>query len=264
MYTYPSGEIILGLLRGIIDGIIGFFDSDVSGDEAWARMDPFNPGTAGNNSAKIWGGLFASDTDQPGWGWQIVSRFTRELPQTLIGFTGSHAANLFGEVESVEYYDGATVITGGHNNLLWGLGGPAMTLGSYVIGNNETKADPYNPIFQHEYGHVLQSRDAGFKYLGQYALPSLFSKNNFEHFHYDHPVEQDANARAFYYFNEKDDSYSGWHFFENPINGYNRNMPYDDPTNLSVLKGHILSPAKWYIPGIFTLYYIFHYRNIQP
>jgi len=143
---------------------------------AWTKADPFNPGTAGNNSARIWGGLFATDTDQSGWGWQILSRFTRQLPQTIFGFESSHAANLFGKVTSVEYYDGATVLTGGHDNLLWGLGGPGMTLGSYIIGNNEIEADPDNPLFQHEYGHVLQSRDAGLRYLGQYALPSLFSK----------------------------------------------------------------------------------------
>jgi len=63
------------------------------------------------NAARIWGGLFAADTDKGGWGWQIVSRLTWQLPQTTLGFLGAHGENMLGEVQKVEYCEGATVVT---------------------------------------------------------------------------------------------------------------------------------------------------------
>jgi RHS repeat-associated protein len=265
IYTDPSGEIVLGLLRGLGDAIFSggleFWNwGDSYWKDAWAQADPFNPGTAGNNSARIWGGLFAADTKQSGWGWQIVSRFTWELPQTLMGFTGSHAANLFGNVESVEYYGGATVVQGSHDNLFWGadFAGPAITLGSYIIGDKNIKADPNNSLFQHEYGHVLQSREMGWGYLPRVGIPSIRSNLSSGYDHDFHPVEQDANMRAFNYFNKHESGFydtnpydgKGWNFYSNPLDP-NRTgrrgivWDYMNPAHMQVVNSLNIS-AKWY------------------
>ena len=44
------------------------------------------------NDLKIWGGLFTSDKNNGFWGgaFEIISRFTWQLPQTLIGFLAAH------------------------------------------------------------------------------------------------------------------------------------------------------------------------------
>lgn len=61
--------------------------------------------------------------------------------------------------ENVAYYGGATVIT------YKGKFG-AFTLGSFINGGRNLHADPDNALFQHEYGHYLQSQNSGlFIYL---------------------------------------------------------------------------------------------------
>ncbi len=70
------------------------------------------------NGAKIVGGLFT------GSGYQILSRFTKELPQTIAGYLVSQGPNMIGDVQSVSYYDGATVVQ--HWSEDWGR----FTLGS--------------------------------------------------------------------------------------------------------------------------------------
>ena len=66
-------------------------------------------------------------------------------------------------------YDGATVVRHYKDN--WG----AFTLGSYINGDNSIRANPNNESFQHEYGHYLQSQEAGWAYLPKYAIPSLIN-----------------------------------------------------------------------------------------
>ena len=53
-------------------------------------------------------------------------------------------------------------------------------------GNRGLYADPHNRLFQHEYGHYLQSQSMG---------PAF------------QPFEQDANRRAFLYFNKNVDGF---------------------------------------------------------
>ena len=55
------------------------------------------------------------------------------------------------------------------------------------------EADANNPLFQHEYGHVLQSRASGLAYLTRYAIPSIKSASSGEGEHYNSPSEQDAS-----------------------------------------------------------------------
>jgi hypothetical protein len=143
------------------------------------------------------------------------------------GFLFSHTSNLGGQVTKVENYDGATVLTGHY----WGQGqNAAITLGSFINGGRGLKADPHNSLFQHEYGHYLQSKDMGWGYLTRVGIPSIFSAGKDDNNHDFQPFEQDANRRAFNYFNEtvegfyksEDDKLEdrGWNFNNNPLDIY--------------------------------------------
>lgn len=201
-YTDPSGEFLITYIAGAIVG-------HKKGKNGWkAGFDAIG------NHFKITAGLFAADTKQHGWAWQIVSRLTVEAPQTLAGFAYAQFSNHFGQVDKVNYYAGATVSIG--NN--WGNRTSAETLGSFITGGNEKlEADPNNPLFQHEYGHYLQSRASGLGYLPRYAIPSLFSFNDRPNDHDYNLVEQDANARSIKYFRKREDENFVWNFSTNPI-----------------------------------------------
>lgn len=210
-------------------------------------MDPFNKGTISNNSARITMGLFIGS---PG---QILSRFTWELPQTILGYGYSQGANYFGTIQSVNYYDGATVVQSYKDHVWFGTGS-GMTLGSFINGSNAIAADPNNWLFQHEYGHYLQSQSSGLFYLSKYAIPSLLSSGD----HDLHPAEQDANVRAFSYFHKHLPGYSGWKFWANPIKNYDESKSYDDASNQDALNNGRLG-LSWYdylmgptiiVPGI--------------
>ncbi len=197
-YSDPSGQYV------VVDSWIkGFFSGLFKGGlkEAWKEAN-----NRAANDAKIWGGLFTGNFKQ------ILSRFTWELPQTLLGFGYSHFSNTtLGNVNDVNYYDGATVVRHNKKN---GLG---VTLGSYINGDNSIRPDPNNSLFQHEYGHYLQSRASGIFYLPKFAIPSLLSRNNGNHPAVYNAVEQDANIRGIEYFFKKTNGSLDWHFDDNPI-----------------------------------------------
>ena len=264
IYTDPSGELLgFGFLVGFWRGVF-----------TW--QNPFKTSwETGVNQFKIWGGLFAADTKQSGWGWQIVSRFTWELPQTALGFGFTQISNLAGQVDKVAYYAGATVSSGN----FWG-NDQAVTMGSFITGSRDLAADPNNSLFQHEYGHVLQSREMGWAYFPRVGVPSLFSDastHKYQHF------EQDANRRAFMYFNKNVDRFyksqrdqnefgntRGWNFRENPLDVNHtatRGVYYDyhNPEHRALINSLALR-AKWYDYYIPFWHYIgignaLYYRN---
>jgi hypothetical protein len=90
---------------------------------------------------------------------QIISRFTWELPQTILGYAYVQVANVAGKVDNVQYYGGATVIKTYGDDIPWFSGVSGVTLGSFITGDNTIEANPNNPLFQHEYGHYLQSQE---------------------------------------------------------------------------------------------------------
>ena len=85
------------------------------------------------NSLKITSGLFAGTFKQ------TISRLTWELPQTIMGFTYAYTMNNLNLVKNVDQYRGATVTT-----LKTSKG--AVTLGSYITGNKDLKAEVGNSI----------------------------------------------------------------------------------------------------------------------
>lgn len=195
------------------------------------------------NDLKIWGGLFTSDKNKGflGGAFEIISRFTWQLPQTIIGFLSAHSLNTFqikGGVDSVDYLHGATVLKSYVDKTEWG----GITFGSYIIGNNDIEASDDNRWFQHEFGHYLQSQEHGFLWLFDYAIPSgisaLVNDNDGHNAFY---TEQDANARSFKYLSKyygQEYAKKNWIFKKNPIIGYDKSK--SDLHNMSVIEGKII------------------------
>ena len=243
MYVDPDGEFF------IFDSyIVGFFHGLFSkGSNRWenavdeARQRAYQ-------DFKIWGGLFTSDKNKNWLGqtWEVISRFTWQLPQTIGGFLTSHSFNTIGikgGVESVEYKYGATVLQTRKS-----MG--AVTLSSFIVGGSSIEADPTNKWFQHEYGHYLQSQLIGPFYLPTYGLTSIISAGLKDGRHDNLLIEQDANIRAFKYFSKYErgfnwvDEYekyqTHWNSDFNPINGYDwNNNTAENRNTLSAINPYV-------------------------
>lgn len=212
----PDGEFFFGFAAGFIRGLI---KGDNPLKEGWQT---------GVNELKIGWGLFIPDKNQNIWQkiGEIVSRFTWQLPQTKAGYWMSQFMNYTSSTE-VDYYGGVTTISSGLFKR-----GAAMTLGNFINGGDKLKADPNTSPFQHEYGHYLQSKKYGWGYLSKVGFPSLLSAGG-EHEHSYYTVEQDANARAIKYLNERGDL-NKWYFEYHPIGMKRWNMTniYQDGTTV--------------------------------
>lgn len=138
--------------------------------DAWSDFDPFNPGTKTNKAWKIDIGGFKTDENKSFGGrtLELISRWTWQLPQTIVGKVGAHGANNLGLVNEVNYFHGATVI-----NTKVGRGG-GMTLSSYIFGGN-LKPTYKDHLFVHEYGHYRQGQKWGLLYLPLIGIPSIQS-----------------------------------------------------------------------------------------
>ncbi len=170
------------------------------------------------NDLKIWGGLFVSDSNKRfiGRTGEVLSRITYQLPQTIGGFGTAQFYNVFTrKVNTVDYCLGSTVL---NMNVSW----PGVSLGSYILAKEVIKPDPNNKMFQHEYGHYLQSQRMGFAYLIRVGLPAIMSKGE----HDEHPVEVSCTAEACIYFHstysnfENNTKYGdtlGWNYYFNPL-----------------------------------------------
>lgn len=215
----PLGDIAI-----IDDAVIGFFKglfrkrSNFKGGAKTRFGNAFrSAGRHAANSAKIYGGLFATDDNRSFFGQvgQVLSRFTWQLPNTVGGFVASHGYNMIGKVNSVDYEAGATVLNTGNDNPYrsW-----AFTLGSFIIGDNTIEADAKHVLFQHEYGHYLQSETFGPAYLFAFAIPSLVSASFNVDNHNDFYTEQNANKRAKRYWERTIENYKDWNDYRNKIN----------------------------------------------
>jgi len=217
---------------------------------------------------KIDAGMFTKGTTA-----QILSRFTWELPQNLIGYFGNGFSSTFGGVRSVDYYRGVTVVES-YSKKAFGMSGAGVTLGSFIHGQKGIEADPNNSLFQHEFGHYLQSRNFGWLYLPKFGIPSMNSAGG-DGEHSYHPVEQDANARALKYFVgkygedfAKRSENKGWNNTENPIIDYNWSEKFSSESNQAAIKnakmgltgmdilGYPLSFAFYYAAPIYGFYTI--------
>ncbi|MFN8208941.1 MAG: RHS repeat-associated core domain-containing protein, partial [Bacteroidales bacterium] len=209
---YTGIPTLIALTASVIDGIANW---DLS------RMDPTNPGTKSNNRARITKGTFTRfDGNNLGEKlWDGAKRFTWEAPQTIVGNFSSNYINVVNNnVKSVNYYGGCTVIETKTDD--WG----GITLGNIIIGDDDIIDDNVghiqtsNRLFQHEYGHYLQSGESGWNYYLKYGIPSLLdARNKSQYEHNKYWAEQDANKRALSYFLNKEPNYSGWDWANNAI-----------------------------------------------
>ena len=218
-YTDEDGKFFFTIFNAVKDFLVNtFVNVWTQGFNAWSNSENWHSTTM---AYKIDIGMFRGNFKQ------IFSRFVWEVPQTVFGhLVGSVHNTLYG-VKSVSHFDGATAVEG------YSEQGGAFTLGSFIIGRRGLYADPHNTLFQHEYGHYLQSQEMGPAYLPRVAIPSLMSAGYKDNNHVFQPFEQDANRRAFLYFNKNVDGFyqtkeeyeynrtnkirKGWDFKHNPL-----------------------------------------------
>jgi hypothetical protein len=227
-YADPDGEFFLGTIFTFVGDFLGttLFHGGLSvnrdvRNNAWKDFDPSAKWSATNKAWKIdWGG-FITDPNRNFWGrsWQLISRWTWELPQTLTGKLFAHTRNVFGKVDNVEYFAGVTLVN--RNNPK--VGGGGMTLGPYILGTN-LKASTTDLTFMHEYGHTIQSRFWGPAYGlfiapvsgmdmllgGQKPASTLFYTRHDLRWY-----ERQANRYAATYFGNEYDIV--WNHEENPV-----------------------------------------------
>jgi len=162
---------------------------------------------------KLIAGLFVTDKNLsiPHRTLQFISRFSWEIIQTSFGFIAALFVLLANKSKAVLFSNGSTVVV-----LKSRFG--AFTLAHIIVGDNEIDAYPTQRLFQHEYGHYLQSMRCGPLYLFKYGLPSVISawRNEFYE-HMRQPVEQDANTRAKTYFDFHYQQAYRWDHKYNPI-----------------------------------------------
>lgn len=207
----PEYIIIDSWVSGFIAGLVK--NKENRWKTAWKRANQ-----SAKNDARIWGGLFVSDTNSRSGKrfLEVASRFTYQGPQTGIGFFMAHLYNtVLCKVNNVSHPNGSTLL---NMNVGW----TGICFGNYILAKKNCSPHPDNRIFQHEYGHYLQSKRMGFAYLVRVGLPAIMSTG----VHDEHPVEVDCNREGFLYFNrinpnfQNDVGYSdkkGWDFLYNPF-----------------------------------------------
>ena len=167
------------------------------------------------NALRICVGLFVTDKNMSVARrvWQLFSRFTWELPQTLIGWLYAELRNMAGAVDKVDFIGGATYVINEH----WKRGGSqGVSLGNIINidrhgmilheGEKGTFKDfvTSNHLFMHEYGHYMQSQRWGILYLFSMGIPSLtnciYDRIHRTDTHDTYYTETSANRNAKRYF----------------------------------------------------------------
>ncbi len=192
-YTDESGEII-GTISGVLSDLFNnVFVRTFKGNKwDWTQT---------RLGWEIDKGLFHTDPNKstPERVWEIVSRLTWQLPQTILGDLIVSGANAFGAINDVSHNYGITAVD-------MGLKRGAVTIGFYTAGPKGYKADWKDHLFVHEYGHYIQSQQHGPMYLFTVGLPSFQSAI----LHTDNPNSPKHNFRWF----EADASYKGAAYFD--------------------------------------------------
>lgn len=185
----PSGEFIFTVLNAIVDTFRAVFN----GHFDYSRT---------TNAWRIDTGMFR------GTGFDVASRFTWQSTQSHLGNTVNNVLNIFGKVTEVTNLEGATAVA-------TTLDGGAFTMGSYITGPENFRADWRDHLFVHEYGHYIQSKIFGPLYLSAIALPSFF----------DFSKEKDRHRTRWY---EAQASSLGGKYFDKR---YGSGVPGYDPTS---------------------------------
>ena len=128
---------------------------------------------------KITCGLFLTDKKRSIGGriWQLFSRFTWELPQTLVGWLYSANRALFGQVDHVLSFSGITyaVKSDAYYSMGVSLGTFVDIWVSYVMRDEGDGFIFGDQLCMHEFGHTIDSQRFGWAYLPVIGLASLKS-----------------------------------------------------------------------------------------
>ena len=157
------------------------------------------------NVFHIFEGLFCFDTRLPRHGvLQALTRFTWELPTTIVGCLVAQFFNIICPNCRVDHFGGITYLTLQNSHRYMGV-----SLGSYIVIFLPGKvAEPFDDsvladrvyIFQHEYGHTFDSQRFGWFYLPVVGLSSLISVLRSCANHSDFWTERRADRFAAAYF----------------------------------------------------------------
>lgn len=157
-----------------------------------------------HNVAKVTRGLFLTDPKRPFWGrvWQLISRFTWELPQTLVGWLYTFFRALFGQVDRVDTLGGITFATKKTNR----MGCMGVSLGSFVdlwdghwLCDGDKGLVLSNQLCMHEFGHTADSQRFGWLYLPVIGLSSLISAlGKGDHSSYWTEIRANCHAKRYF------------------------------------------------------------------
>ena len=195
MYSDPDGEIfgtVLGFLSDLVDNV---FVRTFKGEQwNWTQT---------KNGWEIDMSIFHTDPNKTTGErvWEVVSRFTWQLPQTLIGDLFVSGANALGYVNDITHGYGITAVDMGLD------GGNACTIGYFSAGPDGYQADWRDHLFVHEYGHYVQSQQHGPLYLFSVAIPSglsalIHNKTHGSINHRNRWFEADASYKGAEYFDK--------------------------------------------------------------
>ena len=141
---------------------------------AWTQFDPTASWSKTNKALKIDMGMFETDQNYSTFHqiMQVNSRLSWESGQVSLGKAISHIRNIFGYVDEVEYFNGATIVSDIDSQSESGWG---FTLGAYINTKTLSKIDnpATNSLIRHEYGHTIQSSLYGPLFLSEIGLPSV-------------------------------------------------------------------------------------------
>jgi hypothetical protein len=203
-YTDPTGEFFGTVFTFFVDLYkTAFLDGGLDPTSrrarrsAWRDFDPSAEWSRTNKAWKIDKGLLEGDFKQ------VFSRFTWELPHTIAGNYHGHLQNNLGNVDMVDYFDGATFLMNENADSRDGI-----SIGNYIYIRERDEINYTNfreyvlntGLYLHEYGHYLQLQSWGSWARITGDLLSLGSASSLDWrstpFHRDIWIERDANARV--------------------------------------------------------------------
>ena len=193
MYSDPNGEIfgtIFGFVSDLIDNV---FVRTFTGEKwDWTQT---------KNGWEIDKSIIYTDPNKSTGEriWEVISRLTWQLPQTLIGDLFVSGANALGYVNDITHGYGVTAVD-------MGLKIGAVTIGYFTAGPEGYKADWRDHLFVHEYGHYIQSQWHGPLYLFSVGIPSglsgLIDTKWHTKYHRTRWFEADASYKGMNYFDK--------------------------------------------------------------
>lgn len=178
------------------------------------------------NSIFILTGLFSTDSNEGSFLYifLLLSRFTWELPQTLLGYIFAQSMNIIGRVGDVRLFAGTIYCV--HNVRSRRRQGVSIGNFIYVKLLSGVLIFEKDPLLLHEFGHHLQSRRFGLLYLLIIGIPSLISAIRAKplpggistHDLQWYELQANRYAAAYLFRNHQVD----WDQFEPPLNSFPR------------------------------------------